>query len=229
MLVVAASRLPAQAAATAHLRAESSGQMRGQESRKSDHDRTLPPAVFWLLPLSGQAPSRAWPQKTPFVLLQKGRMFTPHLLVVPVGATVSFPNADPFFHNVFSLFDGKRFDLGLYEQGSSKTVTFNRAGVSYLFCNIHPMMSAVVLALSTPFWSMATPAGALRITDLPAGNYEAHLWVEGEPAGTLDRWTHRVTLHAGDNEVGDLVVSPSTAAPHTNKFGQPYAPEASPY
>ena len=77
-------------------------------------------------------------------------MFTPHILVVPVGSVVRFPNADPFFHNVFSLFDGKRFDLGLYEAGSTKEVTFSREGLSYIFCNIHPEMSAVVISLSTP-------------------------------------------------------------------------------
>ena len=88
-------------------------------------------------------------------------MFTPHLLVVPVGATVAFPNADPFFHNVFSLFDGKRFDLGLYEAGSSRNVHFERKGISYIFCNIHPQMAAIVIALTTPLW--ATAAGRRHV------------------------------------------------------------------
>jgi len=65
------------------------------------------------------------------------------VLVVPVGSVVDFPNHDPFFHNVFSLFDGKRFDLGLYEAGATNSVRFDRLGVSFLFCNIHPEMSAV--------------------------------------------------------------------------------------
>ena len=72
-----------------------------------------------------------------YTLLQKNRTFIPHLQVIPAGSVVQFPNADPFFHNVFSLFNGKRFDLGLYEAGSSKSVTFPREGVSYIFCNIH--------------------------------------------------------------------------------------------
>src|SRR5206468_104956 len=64
------------------------------------------------------------------VLLQRNKSFSPHLLVVPVGSQVVFPNKDPFFHNVFSLFEGKRFDLGLYEAGSSRTVLFDREGIS---------------------------------------------------------------------------------------------------
>ena len=68
------------------------------------------------------------------------------MLVVPVGSVVAFPNRDPFFHNVFSLFEGKRFDLGLYEAGSTRDVLFDKPGVSYIFCNIHAEMSAVVIA-----------------------------------------------------------------------------------
>jgi plastocyanin len=90
-----------------------------------------------------------------FTLLQKNKMFTPHLLVVPVGSSVAFPNADPFFHNVFSLFDGRRFDLGLYEAGSTRSVVFSREGVSYIFCDIHSEMSAVVIALATPYYGFA--------------------------------------------------------------------------
>src|SRR5438105_8071446 len=112
-----------------------------------------PPAAAWLKPING-TPELPFPPKR-YALLQKNRMFTPHLLVIPVGSIVDFPNADPFFHNVFSLFDGKRFDLGLYEAGSDKQVTFSREGVSYIFCNIHPEMSAVVVALSTSLYAIA--------------------------------------------------------------------------
>jgi plastocyanin len=120
----------------------------------------LPPAVVWLTPLQPVDPIPA--QHKTYTLLQKNRSFTPHLLVVPVGSQVQFPNADPFYHNVFSLFDGKRFDLGLYEAGSSKAVRFSREGVSYIFCNIHPEMSAVVVALSTPFFATAARSGQVE-------------------------------------------------------------------
>jgi hypothetical protein len=220
-LVFSGAPVYAQASAVAHL---------SVATTKNAHSSAVPPAVLWLVPLSGALQNHPWPQPGPYTLLQKNRMFAPHLLVVPVGATVSFPNADPFFHNVFSLFDGKRFDLGLYEKGSSKTVLFNRVGVSYLFCNIHPMMSGVVISLNTPLWGVANAVGEMRISDLAEGDYEAHLWVEGESAEALDHWTHRITLHAGTNDLGEIHQAPAAGPmPHTNKFGQPYTPEATSY
>src|SRR3989440_7930732 len=89
-----------------------------------------------------------------------------------MGSAVDFPNKDPFFHNVFSLFEGKRFDLGLYEAGSTRSVVFNRTGVSYIFCNIHPEMSAVAVALKTPYYGISDRRGVITIPNVPAGNYD---------------------------------------------------------
>ncbi len=144
------------------------------------------PAVIWLKPLPGTAAAPFAPHGQ-YTLLQKNRVFFPHLQVIPVNSVVRFPNADPFFHNVFSLFDGKRFDLGLYEAGSSKEVTFSKEGVSYIFCNIHPEMSAVVLSLSTPLFAIVDAHQDLRIRDIPPGNYEISLWVEGVPQSSVAR------------------------------------------
>src|SRR5580704_17829279 len=83
--------------------------------------------VMWLSPLQPHATPLPPPQPGPYRLTQKDKQFIPHLLVVPTGSSVQFPNLDPFFHNVFSLFNGKRFDLGLYESGSSRSVRFDRA------------------------------------------------------------------------------------------------------
>lgn len=186
-------------------------------------------AVLWLEPMSptGELPPAA---AGPFRLEQKNRAFAPHLLVVPVGATVSFPNDDPFFHNVFSLYNGKRFDLGLYESGTARGVVFNREGVSYIFCNIHPEMSAVVIALRTPWWTRADAAGALQISGVPAGRYEAHLWIDGADPGQLRSWMRPVVVSGAKLDLGLLADAPvPLAARHLNKFGQPYKPESSPY
>jgi hypothetical protein len=140
---------------------------------------------------------------------------------------VAFPNADPFFHNVFSLFDGKRFDLGLYEAGSTRSVVFSRIGVSYIFCNIHSEMSAVVIALDTPFYSAADPQGTFHVQDVPDGDYNLHVWVEGQPQNSLDQQTKRVRISGDVAALGDIRAG-SAKEQHLNKFGRPYEPDAEP-
>ncbi|HLY42836.1 MAG TPA: hypothetical protein VKR52_16595 [Terracidiphilus sp.] len=196
-------------------------------SRIAKH--AAPAAVLWLKPLDQTPPAQAEPDHT-YTLVQKNRMFNPHLLVIPVGSIVQFPNADPFFHNVFSLFDGKRFDLGLYEAGSTKAVTFSREGVSYIFCNIHPEMSAVIVTLSTNLYSVADSTGAFHLSDVPDGTYEMHVWIEGVGQPFLDGLVRRVHLGPGSGNLGNIVVPPDIVKPatHTNLYGKPYAPESKP-
>ena len=189
------------------------------------------PAVVWLEPLAG-TPSLSFSPHRTYTLLQKNRTFIPHLQVIPVGSVVQFPNADPFFHNVFSLFDGKRFDLGLYEAGSSKSVTFSRVGVSYIFCDIHPEMSAVVLALSTPLYAVADADDSFVLHDVPAGDYNVHLWIEGVPQPFLDGLTRLVHLQEQKVDLGTLSVptTPGGMGDHMDKFGNTYDPHSkSPY
>jgi len=183
----------------------------------------LPPAVIWLKPLR----AGVLPMVTPgnFTLLQKNKMFTPHLLVVPVGSNVAFPNADPFFHNVFSLFDGRRFDLGLYEAGSTRSVVFSREGVSYIFCNIHSEMSAVVIALSTPYYSIADASGMFHLKGVPSGDYDLHVWMEGQKQSSLDGLARRVHIDPQSADLGELRVGLPGQLQHLNKFGQPYEPD----
>jgi plastocyanin len=182
-------------------------------------------AVIWLKPVQPDAVPAVAPGK--FTLLQKNKMFTPHLLVVPVGSSVAFPNADPFFHNVFSLFDGKRFDLGLYEAGSTRSVMFSREGVSYIFCNIHSEMSAVVIALDTPFYSIAGPQGAFQIEGVPNGDYSLHVWIEGQAQNSLDQLTRQVHI-AGATVTLDDIHAGAPKRQHLNKFGHPYEPDPVP-
>ena len=183
------------------------------------------PAVAWLEPTAG-TPALSFLPHGHYTLLQKNRTFIPHLQVIPVGSVVQFPNADPFFHNVFSLFDGKRFDLGLYEAGSSKSTTFSRQGVSYIFCNIHPEMSAVILTLSTPLFAIADAKDSLVLRNIPPGSYNLHLWIEGVPQPILDRLGHRLHLARGVSDLGDIPAPIARAATkaHANKFGNAYDP-----
>jgi plastocyanin len=181
------------------------------------------PMVVWLEPLAGTRPLQ-FSSAGRYTLVQKNRMFIPHLQVIPVGSVVQFPNADPFFHNVFSLFDGRRFDLGLYEAGSSKSVTFSREGVSYIFCNIHPEMSAVVLSLSTPLYAVADENESLLVRDIPPGDYKMNLWIEGVPQSILESLSRHLHLQAQPLDLGEVKVPINAmgVSPHENKFGRSY-------
>jgi plastocyanin len=184
--------------------------------------------VVWLLPIDhpGTVGSVSEHSDKKWRVVQKNKSFQPHLTVVRVGSVVDFPNRDPFFHNVFSLFDGKRFDLGLYEAGATNSVRFDHAGVSFLFCNIHPEMSAVVIALDTPYYAVTDKSGGLAIPNVPDGKYDVHVWYERSLPEELKELLRMVRISGDSRNLGTIVVpedagfSPS----HKNKYGQDYPP-----
>ena len=190
---------------------------RGSGNQKTD----LSNVVVWLTPADSHAQATI---KRHVQLLQSRKTFSPHVLVVPVGSPVEFPNQDPFFHNVFSLFEGKRFDLGLYEAGSTRTIVFDRPGISYLFCNIHPEMSAVIIALKTPYYGMSDSNGTFSIPNVPTGTYELRVWDERVLPDALDALTRRVAISDTSPFVGVIHVTEqrNLSATHKNKYGQDY-------
>jgi plastocyanin len=189
-------------------------------------------AVIWLSPRAAPSdPSPRLPSPGHFRMEQKNKGFRPDLLVVPLGSSVEFPNLDPFFHNVFSQFNGKRFDLGLYEAGSTRTVRFDHEGVSYIFCNIHSKMAAVIVTLATSYFAVARETGPIELRDVPPGDYTLHVWAEGEDA-TQPSGVAR-TIHVGedDADAGTIRVNRANfGSTHKNKYGEDYSPEhAAPY
>jgi len=186
--------------------------------------------VVWLTPLGGNSGSAA---ATPSAhsapqIAQIDKNFDPHVLVVQAGTGVQFPNRDPFLHNVFSLFDGKRFDLGFYEAGSSKTVRFDRVGVSYLFCNIHPEMSAAVVAVDTPYFGLSNRAGRLTIPNVPDGRYQLNVWYERSLPEDLKNVSRVVSISEGTRSLEPIKVTENVnfSLEHKNKYGQEYIPPA---
>ncbi len=109
-------------------------------------------------------------------LAQINQSFEPHVLGVPVGTTVEFPNMDMVYHNVFSYSKTKRFDLGYYGKGKSKRVTFDKPGIVQVFCDIHSTMSAYVLVVDTPFVTQPDDDGSYSFSDLPNGTYTLTVW-----------------------------------------------------
>ena len=138
--------------------------------------KPLPNSVVWLEAPNAPRP----PQKERIVLDQRNLAFTPTVLAVPVGYTVDFPNNDRVFHNVFSLRNGKKFDLGLYPVGAVKHVKFDRPGLSRIFCNIHPNMAAYVLAVESPYLDVTDKKGRFTLRGVPPGNYTYHAWRPGD-------------------------------------------------
>jgi plastocyanin len=184
--------------------------------------------VIWLLPVadsSGHTPATqaAGPQPQ---IVQYNKSFEPHVSVVQVGKFVQFPNRDPFLHNVFSLFDGKRFDLGFYEAGSSKTVHFDRPGVSFLFCNIHPEMSAAVVAVDTPYFGKSDKSGRVSIANVPEGKYQLNVWYERSLPDALKAAGRTVTISDATRTIDPVrvVENPNFSPEHKNKYGQEYVP-----
>ena len=210
----------------------------GRLSGKSKH-ASIPETVVWLTPppaASGETTSAlpAAPATPNLRLVQKNKSFDPHILVVPAGSMVEFPNRDPFFHNVFSLFEGKRFDLGLYEAGTSRMVRFDRPGISYIFCNIHPEMSAVVITITTPFYAISNSEGQLSLAGVPVGRYLLHIWSEGMGPENAQPLTREITIAENAASLGVIRVPEATgqSMAHKNKYGREYdepTPDSSVY
>jgi plastocyanin len=182
-------------------------------------------AVIWLTPLGTTPAPPVAPQKASEIpqLVQINKSFRPSLLVIPVGGKVEFPNHDPFFHNVFSLFDGKRFDLGLYEGGTTRYVQFDKPGISYIFCNIHAQMSAVIIALNTPYYGISNAHGDISIPNVPPGRYELQVFHSSASPDELQALTREITITPGDSFIGTFRLEESNIAhAHMNKYGRDY-------
>ena len=183
--------------------------------------------VVWLVPLDTVQPVRIATARPHYRLVQRNKRFEPGLLVVPVGSVVDFPNADPWFHNVFSLYRGKRFDLGLYQAGAQRSVRFDRIGPSYLFCNIHPEMTGVVLAIDSELFAVSDQSGRYSITGVTPGEYVLHVWYENATPESLQALQRQVTIESANQLLPPVAVRAVKLAfaEHKNKYGQDYDPD----
>lgn len=183
--------------------------------------------VISLKPLQGAvAPAQTGPHAT---ITQKDKTFSPHVLAIPVGAFVDFPNLDPIFHNAFSSYSGQVFDVGLYSPGSSRSVRFTREGVVRVFCNIHSSMSAMIVVLATPYFAVSKRDGSFEIPSVPPGDYELRVVHERANEATLQAMTRRVNVSAETVALPNITISEAgfLSIPHKNKYGQDYPPELS--
>lgn len=153
-------------------------------------------AVVYLV--SSKASEYDPPEEHP-QMIQRDQDFHPSVMAILVGTTVDFPNLDPVYHNVFSYSKSRKFDLGRYPKGKSKSVTFDNPGLIKVFCEIHPSMRAHILVLDQPYFAVTKPDGSYRIDAVPPGEYTLRVWQENAP-----EFEQKVTVAEGDSLVVDV-------------------------
>jgi plastocyanin len=180
--------------------------------------------VLWLEPADRTAPAAAARRVE---MKQKDKEFVPHVVALPVGGTVDFPNLDLIFHNAFSNFSGQPFDVGLYPPRTSKSVTFTHPGIVRVFCNIHSAMSAIIAVVNSPWYAVTASTGKYSIAGVPPGEYQLHLFHERALPDNL-RFLEQRHITVPENGLVLPLISISETgfipAPHLNKYGQEYPP-----
>jgi len=180
--------------------------------------------VVWLNDSNRESASLVRANAVKAKMLQKNKTFTPHVLAIPMGSTLEFPNADPIFHNAFSNYNGQIFDIGLYPPGSTRTVKFQKPGIVRVFCNIHASMSAVIVVLSSPWFATSDADGSFQIENVPDGIYSLGIYYERATEQTLSALQRTVDVGTQTVDLGTVAISESgyLSIPHLNKYGKPY-------
>jgi plastocyanin len=188
---------------------------------KNRHD--FSGVVVSLKPLRGVAPGASFH----VTITQKDKTFSPHVLAIPTGTYVDFPNIDPIFHNAFSSYSGQVFDVGLYPPGTSRSVKFTREGVVRVFCNIHSSMSAMIVVLATPYFAISKHDGSFEIGQVAPGEYELRVTHERTSDTTLGELPRRVTVGLEPLILPTISVSEAgyLSIPHKDKYGHDYPRE----
>jgi len=149
------------------------------------------------------------------VIEQRNRQFAPRVLVVPVGSLVSFPNFDPTFHNVFSTSTTKPFDLGLYKTNQTREILFDKEGTVRLACNLHANMSAFIVVMSAPHYTITDGSGRFKFKSVAPGKYLARVYSDR----AMKPVEREVEIKAGKNELALGVTADAPSGPLPDKFG----------
>jgi hypothetical protein len=175
--------------------------------------------VYLEAPMDPELEDRLLDQPPPVhAIRQVNKAFVPAVSAVLRGTEVSFPNDDMIFHNVFSLSKARRFDLGLYKSGTSKSITLSRPGIIDVYCNIHPEMAAKILVLDNPYFAVTGVDGRFTIADVPPGTYNYVAW---QVRGAAVRG--QITVVAGaPAKLDPVLVETPQSSLHTRKDGSPY-------
>lgn len=151
------------------------------------------------------------PSYQPAIMNQVDKQFVPHVLVVPSGTEVTFPNADNLFHHVYSFSPTKQFELKLYKEFTAQPLRFEKAGIVDIGCNIHDWMLGYIVVSDSPYFGKTNEQGQTDIV-LPVGEYQVSFWhpqVDGEQAfstrsvsvssDTRKQWKLTATIESDDD------------------------------
>jgi plastocyanin len=176
-------------------------------------------AIVYLESTDGRAADPRDTGGSEATIVMRGREFIPRAAVVRTGGAVKFPNADPFSHNVFSNTEQSSFDLGLYRRGSTRSASFQRAGVYPIYCNIHARMVSYVIAVPGRHVTTAADDGRFQLTDVPVGAYRLYVWHERA------QLVSQAVSVSGTGASIRIALDARGYVPgaHLNKFGVPYA------
>lgn len=187
-----------------------------KDRRGKSLDLKNDPAVVYLVAKA------AIPEKlrdAQYVMVTKNKQFSPRLLIVPVGATVRFPNNDPIIHNVFSVSGKNRFDAGRFGKGVGATHTFLHPGLARVYCNVHHGMNALIFVIDNPWFAYIQEDGSFTLRDVPPGSYKLNLLHR-----LAGRTSRNIEVQASTNLSVELSLQAKQKRlkPHLNKDGKPY-------
>lgn len=163
------------------------------------------------------APVKGVSTNRTFTMWTRQKAFDPRVLTIPVGSAVTFPSADPILHNVFSLSEGNRFDLGLARKGPGKSWTFKTPGLVRVFCNVHHSMVAYIWVLDSPFYTTPDSSGNFTLTGLPDGPGTLEIWHE-QTEGSKQA----LKLPLREPVVAKMEITRPRIPSHLNKTGTSY-------
>jgi hypothetical protein len=189
------------------------GTVRGRIDVKRPEGAEARPVVVYLTGFTEPPPPAV------ATILQRDKRFSPALVAITAGQSVAFPNGDPFLHNVFSSTPSRRFDLGSFPKGDSRTRVFPELGVIDVFCNIHPEMSATILVLPNRKFTLTSDDGSFAIAGVPVGKWTLFAYSRRAEAPV------RVEVEVHGNETAEVtleLVEQRRTSDHKNKFGETY-------
>ena len=151
-------------------------------------------------------------------IAQKGRKFVPDLVAITANERVSFPNNDPFLHNVFSQSADRQFDLGSYKRGESKDKQFSKPGVIDVYCNIHPEMAATIIVVPNRRHTRVDPTGHFVLDGVPPGEWTVFAYGRRSTKPS----SAKVSVKPGAETTVELTIIRGAEPAHLNKYGEKY-------